>query len=146
MRLSDFISLSVGGLYILPIISYLYTNNIYHIKGLVGLITTTILSEFIKYNIIGEKSIRPLGASNCNLFCNDGNQENKPGMPSSHTASSVFFTSYYYSFTNNTYIRALLVVYTASVMLSRYIKRCHTIIQIGTGALFGYLMSLFFSV
>jgi membrane-associated phospholipid phosphatase len=146
MRLFDVISASVGVLYILPIVAYLYTGNFYHIKGLIGLSTTTLLSEFIKYNIIGKNSVRPKGASNCNLWCNDGNQENKPGMPSSHAASTVFFTSYYYSLIDNNYIRGLLIIYTATVMLSRYIKRCHSIIQLGTGALFGFLMSLIFSV
>ena len=62
-------------------------------------------------------------------------------MPSSHSAEVVFFSAFYIQQTNNIIIKICLVVYAGLVMLSRYIKRCHTINQIVAGALLGLSLS-----
>ena len=62
-------------------------------------------------------------------------------MPSSHTATIVFFTGMYFNKIQNGYVRVILVVYTLVMMLSRYLKRCHTINQIGGGLLLGFALS-----
>lgn len=141
MNIIDYISMSVGLLYIIPIALYIYTNNSVHIKAFLGIAGTTILSETLKYSIIKDLSPRPRGASNCNLLCNDGNQSGQPGMPSSHSAEVVFFSSYYYQLTNNNIIRIILIIYAFAVMLSRYLKKCHTIGQILGGAILGLSLS-----
>jgi membrane-associated phospholipid phosphatase len=141
MLFQDLISSSVIILYIIPLILYGTTYDNIHIKGLLGLLGTTGISEFIKYNFIKDKSKRPEGAKNCNLLADDGNQEGKPGMPSSHSAQVVFFSSFYYQFTKNIYIRILLIIYAIFVMLSRYLKRCHNILQIVTGGSLGLFLS-----
>jgi len=133
----DFISMSVGFLYLIPLILYYFTNNYIHINGFLGLCGITILSETIKYQFIGTLSPRPKGAKNCNLLCTDGNQAGLPGMPSSHSAEVVFFSAFYFNLTNSIFIKIGLVIYSGLVMLSRHIKRCHTISQIGAGALLG---------
>lgn len=102
---------------------------------------TTSLSEFLKHYVIRDASPRPPGATDCNLLCNDGNQVGQPGMPSSHSAEVAFFASYYWNETKNPILRGLLVLYAAAVMTSRYLKRCHTISQIGVGALLGWTLS-----
>lgn len=137
MNIQDIISSSIGLLYFIPLILYNYTQNPLQLKGFIGLGATTIISETIKYVFIKQLSPRPKGATNCNLLCNDGNQEGRPGMPSSHSAEVVFFSAFYIQQTNNIIIKICLVVYAGLVMLSRYIKRCHTINQIGVGALLG---------
>jgi membrane-associated phospholipid phosphatase len=141
MNIFDYISMSVGLLYLIPLGFYFYTNNIIHIKAFVGVAGTTIISETLKRVVIKNVSSRPRGASNCNLLCDDGNQSGKPGMPSSHSAQAVFFSAYYYQFTNNTLIRFFLILYAIAVMISRYIKRCHTIGQIIAGAILGLSLS-----
>lgn len=141
MWLEDIISMSVGILVIIPLFLYAYTGNSVHIKALFGLLGTMGLSEGLKYNLIGNRSLRPKGARNCNLFCNDGKQEGRPGMPSSHSAEVVFFTSFYSQYTENNYIRGGLILYAVFVMLSRYTKRCHSLSQITAGTIIGLAMS-----
>jgi membrane-associated phospholipid phosphatase len=141
MNISNTISTSVILLYIIPIFLYGITGNYIHFKAFIGTVGTTIISETIKYFFVGKQSPRPQGAKDCNLLCNDGNQTGQPGMPSSHSAEVAFFSAFYYQQTNNTPIRVLLVLYAALVMLSRYIKRCHTINQIGVGAILGLSLS-----
>jgi len=145
MNLLDFISSSVVLLFILPICFFLATHNYFHLKALAGICLTTFLSEWlIKHRLIGTASPRPKGAKDCNLWCNDGIQEGKPGMPSSHSAEVAFFTGVYYYQTTNPILRFLLVAYEILIMASRYLKRCHTIEQIGVGTLFGLTLSVFF--
>jgi len=146
MNLLNNVSFSVLYLYFIPFILFLFTKDNIHIKVLIGLGITTLLSEFLKNGIIKNQSVRPNGAKDCNLWCNDGNQEGKPGMPSTHSAQAAFFTSMYYFQTTNPIIRTLLVAYQLSVIISRYLKRCHTLEQIGAGTLFGLCMSWFFQL
>jgi membrane-associated phospholipid phosphatase len=141
MNFNDLISLSTGILYIIPVILYNITKNTIHIKSLIGLIGTVLFSESIKYYLVGNKSKRPDGALNCNLLCNDGDQQGKPGMPSSHSATVAFFSGFYIQNTTNWVLQTLLVIYAILVMMSRYLKRCHTINQIVTGAILGLSLS-----
>jgi len=138
----DTLSASIGLVFIIPIILFYITGNNIHLKGFLGVTGTTIISESIKYFLIGNASPRPIGAKNCNLLCNDGNQSGKPGMPSSHSASATFFLGFYFQQTENNLIRGCLIIYTALIMISRYLKQCHTISQIGTGALLGLFLSM----
>ena len=133
--------MSVGLVYIIPLILYIFTGNWIHGKAFLGAAGTTIISETIKYFFIGDSSPRPTGAKNCNMLCNDGSQAGQPGMPSSHSAEAAFFSGYYYQQTTNPFIRSALILYAAAIMASRYIKRCHTINQIGVGALLGLSLS-----
>jgi membrane-associated phospholipid phosphatase len=141
MDIQDIISISSGLLYIIPFILYIISNNYIHIQALLGTISATFLSEGLKYFLIKDKSPRPKGAKDCNLLCNDGNQEGRPGMPSSHSATVAFFSGFYFQHTENIIIRYLLVIYAGLVMLSRYIKRCHTFNQIVVGGILGLSLS-----
>ena len=133
--------MSSGILYFIPLILYYRTNDIINIKGFIGLIGATAITESIKRIIIKDISPRPIGASNCNLLCNDGNQSGLPGMPSSHSAQVAFFSSFYIQQTHNIYIKIILLGYAIIVMYSRYIKRCHTFKQIFVGAILGICLS-----
>jgi membrane-associated phospholipid phosphatase len=141
MNIYDLISLSTAFLYAIPIIGYTLSGNILHIKAFVGLFVTMGLGESIKYFVIKEASPRPKAARDCNLWCNDGPQGGKPGMPSGHSSQAAFFASFYYHQTKNVWIRTGLIMYELLVILSRYQKHCHTIPQIAAGTLFGLFMS-----
>ncbi len=143
MNVPDMLSISVVFIYIIPFTLYIFTGNYIHLKAFLGVIGTTIISESLKFFFIGETSPRPKGAKDCNLLCNDGNQSGKPGMPSSHSASTAFFTGFYLQQTDNKFIRGILLIYTGLVMLSRYLKSCHTISQILVGAILGVSLSWF---
>ena len=141
MNILNLISMSVGLLYVIPPVLYAITKNVIHIKAFLGVIGTTFISETLKYFFIRDLSTRPKGAKDCNLLCNDGNQAGRPGMPSSHSAEAAFILGFYYQQYDNRYIRLGLVIYTALVMLSRYLKKCHTINQVFVGAFLGLLLS-----
>ena len=134
-------SLSLIMVYIVPLILYLTTHQWIHVMAFLGTVGTASLSESIKYGLIKEASPRPKGASDCNLWCNDGKQEGKPGMPSGHSSTVSFFSAFYFQQTQNPWIRASLVAYAALVMWSRYEKRCHTLNQIVVGSAFGLFTS-----
>jgi len=141
MNILNLISMSVGLLYIIPLVLYAITKNVIHFKAFLGVIGTTFISETLKYFFIGKLSTRPKGAKDCNLLCNDGNQAGRPGMPSSHSAEAAFILGFYYQQYDNRYIRLILVIYTGLVMLSRYLKKCHTINQVFVGAFLGLGLS-----
>jgi membrane-associated phospholipid phosphatase len=141
MNLLDIISSSVVCLYFIPIVLFLYTQQDYHLLGAVGLYLTTLVSEFLKYHVIKDRSTRPKGAKECNVWCNDGNQEGKPGMPSSHSAEVAFFVGFYWKEVSDIRIKWMMIIYAGLVMVSRYLKRCHTIEQIGAGTILGLLIS-----
>jgi len=146
-QLQDLLSTSLSVVYIIPILCYGYTLNSQHLFIWIGIILTTCISEFIKYAVIGKRSLRPKGARDCNLFCTDGPCEHEPGMPSSHSAIVVYFACSYIAYlTYEQYplITIGLVMYAFLVMLSRYLKRCHTIYQIGAGAILGVSLYTFF--
>lgn len=143
MNISNALSISVIYLYILPFILYVFTGNQMHFRAFLGISGTTILSETLKYFFIRNTSPRPKGARDCDLLCTDGNQEGKPGMPSSHSATVAFFSGFYIQQTDNILIKVLLIIYSGLVMLSRYIKRCHTLNQIIVGTLLGVSLSWF---
>lgn len=142
MDIADAISLSVAALYVICILFYVVTHNPIHLIACAGMFGTTLLSEGIKHGIIKECSPRPKGATNCNMWCNDGPCGGQPGMPSGHSAQVAFFSGFYMQYTDNRLIQAGLTLYAGLVMLSRYLKRCHTIYQIGAGASLGFLLSL----
>ena len=141
MIISDILSISVGGLYLVSASLYYMTGNIVHLKALFGLAGTTILSETIKKVFIKDLSVRPRGASDCNLLCNDGIQVGRPGMPSSHSAGAVFFAGYYFQLTHNPLLKLGLIIYAILVMISRYVKKCHTFNQVIVGAILGVSLS-----
>lgn len=142
MKSLDCVTMLILLVYIIPFVLYFYTFNIIHLKAFLGAYGTIMLSESLKYFVIGKASPRPEGATNCNLWCNDGNQSGQPGMPSGHSANVSFFAGYYWQQTNNIIIRSLLVMYAGIIMLSRYLKKCHTINQIIAGTIFGLSSSV----
>jgi membrane-associated phospholipid phosphatase len=143
-NLMNTISMSVGLIYVIPVVLYYITGNIVHLKAFLGVSGTTIISETIKYFFIGKASPRPQGATDCNMLCNDGNQEGRPGMPSSHSASVTFIYGFYAQQSlSSPIVNNLLLGYALMVMLSRYIKRCHSLSQIVAGASLGLSLSWF---
>ncbi len=144
MIFEEELSFSIIFLYYVPILLYLKTNELSQLKALIGMIATVTFTEFIKHFIVKDKSPRPNGAKDCNLWADNGNQEGKPGMPSGHSSKVSFFASYYFQKTENIWIRSFLVFYAILVMISRLTKKCHTIYQVLTGSTIGILSSIFF--
>lgn len=137
----NIVSLSVVLLYAVPWARYVLTKNLSELKPFWGLIGTVALNESIKYGLIGKASPRPANASDCNLWVNDGPQGGRPGMPSGHSAQVSFFVGYYLHTLTSIPLQLSLLCYAALVMLSRYTKSCHTVPQIMSGSVLGFVMS-----
>lgn len=152
-RWDNVISLSVIGLYALPCFLALVTHNLRELFPLFGMLLTVGLNETLKYAVIGERSPRPAGAQDCNVWVSDGPQAGRPGMPSGHAAHVSFVLGYYLqriadasslSPMTRSLLAAALLLYALLVMLSRYTKCCHTVPQLLAGSALGLLMSVAF--
>jgi membrane-associated phospholipid phosphatase len=130
------LSVSVVGLYGISIFLFLRTYDVFHLIAFLGLLLIRTLSEGLKAQCKGPTCPRPLGAKNCNTFCSDGDQEGRPGMPSTHAAFVTFFVTYYAPILS-TPLRALATLYAAIVIYSRYAKKCHSVIQLASGSVLG---------
>jgi membrane-associated phospholipid phosphatase len=137
MIISDILSISTVYLSIIPLISYIITKDSYHIRAFIGILGALIISMCIRNIFIKEVSVRPYGATNCDIMATNGNRAGKPGMPSSHATTVVFFALFYLRYITNPLLRAMLILYAISVMIARYDKKCHTVPQIVGGALLG---------
>jgi membrane-associated phospholipid phosphatase len=139
--LYNVLSASVIAFYVIPLILYAWTSDPFHLKALAGYIVTTLASEGIKHGVIkgrGPYGQRPAGATDCNLWCNNGPQAGRPGMPSSHSAEAAYLAMVYGSSSH----RLEWVLYALLVMGSRYAKECHSLPQIVVGAVVGVLIGL----
>ena len=130
------LSVSVVGLYGISLFLFLWTYDVFHLIAFLGLLLVRILSEGLKTQCKGSTCPRPLGATNCNTFCSDGNQEGRPGMPSTHAAFVTFFVTYYAPILSAP-LRTLAILYAAAVIYSRYAKKCHSVIQLASGSVLG---------
>lgn len=137
MIISDILSISTLFLFITPLILFLYTKKSYHILAFVGVLASQVISMTLRRVIIKEAGTRPDGAMHCDVMGTNGNREGRPGMPSSHATVVVFFTLFYLPYITNPILRAMLILYAISIMVSRYDKKCHSVPQIVGGALLG---------
>ena len=143
----DLISCSEGLLFLAPVVLYFNTYDFKHIQKVLVLLATMLFGEFIKFNVIGDESPRPAQATNCNMFCNNGAQGGKPGMPSTHMAVAAAFSTLYFpvgpiSETIKLPIVSGFVLLIIAMAAARYNKFCHTPNQIIVGTLFGILCGL----
>ncbi len=145
LSLWNALSVSVIGLYGISLFLFLWTYDIFHLIAFLGLFLVRTLSEGLKTHCKGSTCPRPLGATNCNTFYSDGNQEGRPGMPSTHAAFVTFFVTYYAPILSAPF-RALATLYAMVVIYSRYAKKCHSVIQLASGSVLGGGMGLLANV
>ena len=134
------LSMSILGLFVIPLVFYFVTGSPRHLWVLVGLFVVYLSSEGLKHYVTAPTgwaiTQRPTGASDCNLWCNNGDQEGRPGMPSTHSAEAAYMALMYGSDPKTGGV--LWWIYAAGVMLSRYMKRCHTLPQLLAGDAWGW--------
>ncbi len=137
----DIISCSEAVLFIIPAVLFYQTGDFSHITRLIALFATMFSGEAIKYYIIGDASPRPIEAYDCDMFCNNGSQGGKPGMPSTHMAVASAFSILYLpkplSISITQPIAFYFLILVGAMASARYFKKCHTIEQIIGGTLFG---------
>ena len=134
----DLISCSEALLFLVPIALFIQSHDIYHIGRLIALFGIMMSGEAIKFNIIGYASPRPDEAANCDMFCSNGPQGGKPGMPSTHMAVAAAFSTLYIPWPSPPVeMVAAFGSLIIAMAAARYFKRCHTVGQIIVGTLYG---------
>jgi membrane-associated phospholipid phosphatase len=90
-------------------------------------------------SIIYKITRRPKDAINCDLLSRNGKHDTaKGGLPSGHVNSAVFYALFMMSHNNTSKSEKVLYILIPIIMgIVRYYKKCHTIIQIFAGAIFG---------
>ena len=117
---------------------------------LIGLILVLVSQYVIKELTIPlDISIlkRPLGACNCSLYNLGGNVDGKPGFPSGHVSGSSFMTNLiYFKFCKqkNLWNYILYNFWNIFMGIARYQKKCHNLIQIIGGYIFGLIVAYLF--
>jgi len=136
------VSYSLVGIIALPVILFITNRDIKFLYIVLFSISTNMIHHIIKnyslnYNYKFTK--RPQGATNCNLWANNGNVEGRPGFPSGHVTSiTSFFTSIYLLFPEyQSIVVTVGPIYTLLMAYSRIYKKCHTLLQTVTGGLLG---------
>jgi membrane-associated phospholipid phosphatase len=83
---------------------------------------------------------RPDGATDCNLFNLGGKVDHCSGFPSGHVASITLLMEMLLLRNNTTGLYNKITYYVPIMLMaySRYMKKCHNIIQIFAGYLLGY--------
>lgn len=90
---------------------------------------------------------RPLGACNCSLYNLGGIVDGKPGFPSGHMSGSSFMTNLiYFKFCKqkNLWTYILYNFWNIFMGIARYQKKCHNLIQIIGGYIFGLIVAYLF--
>lgn len=96
--------------------------------------------------LFGTASIfgRPYGACDCDIFCINGTQNGKPGFPSGHmTVTSFLATTFALLQPGLPYQLAAIAVVIA-MGWARYFKKCHNLMQIVAGTIYGFFVATFF--
>lgn len=115
-----------------------------------GLFFTTITAQIFKSlpypNCIRQYSVRPNGAKGCDYLSMRGNVEGVPALPSGHMATTGYFVFFNILLISkffkkqNTILIGINIIFLIMMGWARYIKKCHNMIQIITGSLYGMLM------
>ena len=76
---------------------------------------------------------RPVGAYGCGPFCDGGNSSGAPGFPSGHVAAVAAFVA------AGGIGLDVGIPWIAAMAWARVAKRCHSLLQVVAGGLFGLL-------
>lgn len=105
--------------------------------------------KFMMYKITPKLSKRPYGAIDCHAFPGSGSAS-KTGMPSGHSAGAIAMSVYslHYiwdintSITYNHKIISSIIILCMGILIaySRIIFKCHTLLQVLSGCLLGYIL------
>jgi len=138
----DYISISIVPFVLYTLLAYVCTKNIVFIHIFLLTIFVGISTEFIKTvvakNTCKRLFYRPEGCRQCSLL-NLPSDPNAPAFPSGHVAMTTFLVFSLLTITKHTGLTYVMfgVLYILLMGFSRYHKKCHNLIQIICGLLYG---------
>ena len=137
------------------IIIQLFTNQYADYKIFLGLMLSMCSSELLKCipypSTFHKYTMRPKDAQNCDFFSLSGNlYKNLPGFPSTHMSITSFFVTYNILSSENTDIYTLNNISLITLLIlmgwSRIHKKCHNLIQVIGGSLYGGFLGYCFKI
>jgi membrane-associated phospholipid phosphatase len=144
--LTDLVSVCIIALFAYPVLRFAETLEPAHLVMLAGMVAAEAATKLIKAATAPCRAAwlkRPRDAKGCDLLCTGCNVAGAPGFPSGHVTSAAFFFTYLIcrSSRRNGKVPLLLLLGgcggTLAVAASRVLKRCHTPLQVASGALWG---------
>lgn len=131
----------VFSLIVLVVIVYFLV--FFDVTVITGSLVCVFLQHFIKTLTTGmypDIFKRPDGATDCSLFNTGGLVDQNSGFPSGHVAIISFIMNFL-NFKKRNIIYNIPIILVA---ISRYVKKCHNMIQISAGYLLGYGIAYIF--
>jgi membrane-associated phospholipid phosphatase len=138
--LVDLLSVSIVAFFVAPWILLLALGDAKFAWLGVGVFLVDLLTKLVKRATAGCSAAwlkRPPGAKQCDLFCRAGPSAGVPGMPSGHAAVTAFFWTFLFLWRPTWAIGLAGVACVGLVGYARVAKSCHTIEQVGAGAVIG---------
>ncbi len=125
---------------LIPIYILLYHKSVF-VNLLLGMLVIHVLIKSLhNYNQLPFMK-RPDDASNCNMCNGGGDYTQRGGFPSGHVTMTTYLWVSLWLNTQNDCIGIIAILVILSMCLSRYYKRCHTILQIVVGVNLGFLLA-----
>lgn len=149
MSLANLLSMSLVLIFLLPWVLFVATYDPKY--ALLGVAAPVVdLSTKVIKRIAGTRGVfgRPKGAYDCDIFCTNGAQTGGYGFPSGHMATSTFVLISLYLITKSpfsTFTLPISIIYIASVAWARYSKKCHNVVQIVAGVIYGAFVATIFA-
>ena len=144
MVINDYLSASLLGVFMYPFLKFIIDHELYYLYvGLILVIvdlSTAVIKKLTRN--LGSAFERPMGAVKCDILCREGLVEGNPGFPSGHATVAALFCTMIYLHTRDSRLLIFGIVYTGLICYSRVAKKCHTIVQVTAGVLYGVLMGI----
>ena len=142
---ADAVSLTFFSSFVIPVILYVQTYELFYIKLIGGLVIANSTVEAIK-PLLGRTGFcgRPAGANACDAFCIGGPVGGRPGFPSGHMTNVTMLVSALWWRIRSPSVIVVGVPWIAAMAWARHAKQCHNWQQIiggiFTGICFGRLL------
>ncbi len=144
--LANAVSLTFFSSFLIPLILYIQTYDLFYIKLIGGLVAANAAVEIVK-PLFGRSGFygRPVGATACDAFCIRGPVGGRPGFPSGHMTNVSMLVAALWWHTQSPAILVIGIPWIAAMAWARYTKQCHNwqqiVAGIFTGACFGGLIN-----
>jgi membrane-associated phospholipid phosphatase len=149
---ADVVSLSFLGSFVGPAVAWVATRDTWWLWLLAGLFgaNATVAAAKDATRWAGVRSgwlVRPAGARGCDAFCVAGASGGAPGFPSGHmtTVATVVAGAWLGLREKSDGTRLLVVLlgvpWIAAMAWARWAKKCHSVLQILAGVLWGFTVA-----
>jgi membrane-associated phospholipid phosphatase len=141
MWMANAISMSSVAGVLVPFGVWTWTADLRYAGLAVAVILASATVEWIKRVVVaagaGPWSRRPAGARDCDMWCAGGPVGGAPGFPSGHMSTTTLLVTGMWFLTKAPAVLWIGVPWIGAMAWARWVKRCHSVVQIVGGALVG---------